>query len=199
MENILVATLGESPAVITEAIDEFGRSGIGINRVKILYTKAVYRYLLILKIEFKHGVYNDRIRLEEHKLPFEDVTNEEDILQFRRILFNHVRESDGRVYLLIAGGRKSMVVDATLIALACGLDSLYYVRLPPSSGVLRADSLVANYNLEEYEHKPIPNDLLDKINEICHPRLKGNLIRVPLPLLDKYSRESLVSGLFSKT
>ncbi len=197
MEGILVATLGESPAVITEAIDEFGRSGVGINLVKILYTKAVYRYLLVLKIEFKYGVYNDRIKLEDYMLPFDDITQEEDILQFRSILSKHVRECNGRVYLLISGGRKSMVVDATLVALANGLDSLYYVTLPPASGVLRADSIVSNYRLEEYDDKPIPEDLLAKIYEICHPKLKGNLMRIPLPVLDKEFRRILSSNLLS--
>lgn len=188
----MIATVGESPAVITEAIDEFGRSGIGISRVILLYTKAVSNYVLALKFDFKYGMYQDRIKLDDIVLPFDDIRDEKDIKRFRNILFDTIKkERENKIYLLIAGGRKSMVVDFTIIALAFGIDKLYYVRLPPGEGVIQAEHMISNYNLKEYLDKEVPKFIIDKIIDICHPRLKGNLISIQLPLLEEYCKNSL--------
>jgi CRISPR-associated protein Csx14 len=42
MKKILLATLGESPAVVTEAIDRLKSDGVDIGAVTILTTKDIY-------------------------------------------------------------------------------------------------------------------------------------------------------------
>lgn len=196
MEGVLITSLGESPAVVTETIDEFGRSGIGIQRVKLFYTKDVLQYLLALKIDFKYGVYANRIKLEEIALPFDDIVSSNEVTKFRSMLYKCINdEKDNKVHLLIAGGRKSMVVDFTLAALANGIDILYYVRLPPSSGVMQSKYILANYDLSKYLDGNIPEQLMNKMIEMLHPMVKGNLIKIELPVLDEYSRESIAKNL----
>ena len=194
----LMATVGETPAVITECIDELAKEGIGIGKVIVLYTKHTLPYYIALKIDFKQGAYNGRMAFDGIELPFDDIHDSRESIIFRTTLYKAIRreQSNADVHLLISGGRKSMVVDATLAALAARLDYVYHVILPIGQGVLDSKPILASYNMLNYMEKDAPKELVDKIVEICHPMLKGRgLIKIPLPRLNDDAINSIVKGM----
>lgn len=194
----LIATVGETPAVVTECIDELAKEGIGISKVIMLYTKHTLPHYIALKIDFKQGAYNGRMAFDGIELPFDDIHNSRESIIFRTMIYKAIRreQSNSEVHLLISGGRKSMVVDATLAALAARLDHVYHVILPIGQGVLDSKFILASYNMLNYIEKDAPKELVDKIVEICHPMLKGRgLIKIPLPRLDDDAINSIVKGM----
>lgn len=183
--HVLVAPIGESPAVVTEVRDELAREGIPVNKVVVLYTKLVKPYFTMLQLDFAYGEYRGRVELVGIPLPLDDVSSREDCLVFRRILLSTVRSEMrlGTVHLLISGGRKSMVVDSVLVALALKLPYVYHVKFP--EGALRGRSLPKVYDLESYLITGPPPHIMRQISEICHPRIRDViLIKIPLPKID---------------
>lgn len=86
-----------------------------------------------------------------------------------------------------------MVLDATLVALACGLSELLYVLQPPG-GTIDVEPIAEYYDLERYMNNAPPAELMDKIHAACHPRIKRPILsRIALPLLDEQAREALAS------
>ncbi len=197
--HTLLASLGETPAVVTECIDELAREGVGIGEVVVLYTKHTLPYFIALKIDFRQGVYEGRIRCRGIELQMDDIRDTRDSLVYRTIVYKSIVEEQrkGRnVHLLISGGRKAMVVDSTLAALAAGLEQVYHVVLPQGYGVLRSELLLPSYNLLSYVESDAPKDLVDKISEVCHPPIKRRmLIRIPLPKLNDEAVRSIVNSM----
>ncbi len=194
----LVATVGETPAVVTECIDELAKEGIGIGKVIMLYTKHTLPHYIALKIDFKQGVYNGRIAFNGIELPFDDIHDSKESIIFRTMIYKAIREEqrNSEVHLLISGGRKSMVVDATLAALAARLDYVYHVVLPVGQGVLDGGPIFLSYNMLNYIDKDAPKELVDRIIEICHPILRRRgLIKIPLPRLNDDAVNSIVKGM----
>lgn len=182
---MLVAPIGESPAVVTEARDELAREGIPVNRVVILYTRLVKPYFTMLQLDFTYGEYQNRVELAGVPLPLDDIGSSKDCLVFRRILLSVVKKEmeNGAIHLLVSGGRKSMVVDSVLVAMALGLPYVYHVKFP--EGALRGSSVPVVYDLEKYLTTGPPPHLMKQISEICHPRIRDAiLIKIPLPKVD---------------
>lgn len=195
----MVASVGETPAVVTECIDELAREGIGIGEVVLLYTKNTFPHFIALKIDFRQGVYAGRIRYRGIELPMNDIGDTRDSIVYRSMVYRSIVEEqrNGRVvHLLISGGRKAMVVDSTLAALAAGLEQVYHVTLPRGYGVLRSESLLSSYNLVSYADDDAPQSLVDKIVEVCHPPIRRRiLIRIPLPRLNDEAVKSIVRSM----
>jgi CRISPR-associated Csx14 family protein len=193
--HVLVAAIGKAPAVVTECWEELARNGAAANRVVILYTERVRKYFLIVKLDFLCGEYAGRVDVEGIPLPMPDVLTDEESKTFRKILLQTVlREGGrGRVHLLISGGRKTMVVDATLVALACGLPEILYVQ-QPAGATLTAESVAEYYDLEKYLDNMPPTELMDKIHAACHPRIrKPILAKITLPVLDETARQTIIT------
>jgi len=193
--HTLVATMGKAPAVITECWEELARSGIPVNKVVVLYTERVRQYFIIVKLDFLYGDYAGRVGVEGVQLPVPDVSSPAESKIFRKILFQKISGEllRGRVHLLVSGGRKIMVLDATLVALACGLSELLYVLQPPG-GTIDVEPIAEYYDLERYMNNAPPAELMDKIHAACHPRIKRPILsRIALPLLDEQAREALAS------
>lgn len=197
--HVLVASVGETPAVVTECLDELAREGIGISKVVMLYTKRTKPYFIALKIDFEQGVYKGRIEYSGIELPFNDIHDSRDSMLFRGIIYKSIVEEQGKgreVHLLVSGGRKSMVVDSTLAALAARLDCIYHVILPRGYGVLKSEPLLSSYNLLGYVNDDAPKELVDKIVEVCHPTIRERmLIRIPLPRLNDEAIRSIVRSM----
>ncbi len=190
---VLVGAIGKAPAVVTECWEELARTGAAANRVVVLYTERVKRYFIIVKLDFLHGEYAGRVDVEGIQLPMPDVLTPEESKTFRKILLQTVvsEGSRGKVHLLVSGGRKIMVVDATLVALACGLPELLYVRQPVGS-VLDVETIAEYYDLEKYLDNRPPPQLMDKIHAACHPRVwRPILAKIALPVLDEAARQAI--------
>ena len=191
--HILVAAIGKAPAVVTECWEELARSGTAAYRVVVLYTEQVRRYFTIIRLDFLHGEYGGRVDVEGVQLPVQDVSSPTESKIFRKTLLETVlvEATKGNVHLLVSGGRKIMVVDATLVALACGLPELLYVG-QPAGAALDAETIAEYYELERYLEDVPPPQLMDKIHAVCHPRVrKPLLVRLPLPVLDGAARQAI--------
>ncbi len=129
MANVLIATLGDSPIVVTSMYDLLTKQErLTIDRVIVLHTEGDRRmggYLVIAEaIERPRNVIS-------RELPFEDVYTEGDCFVFLHHLFKELldcQEHGDTVYLSLAGGRKNM---SALMALAAPFSShiggLYHV------------------------------------------------------------------------
>jgi len=189
--HILVATIGKAPAIVTECWEELARTGTAVSRVVVLYTERTRQHYIIVKLDFLYGEYAGRVYVDGVQLPVPDVLSPAESKIFRKILLQTIaRETEnGQVHVLISGGRKTMVVDATLVALACGLPELLYVG-QPASATLDAEAIAEYYGLEKYLKDNPPPELIDKIHAACHPRIrKPLLVRMTLPVLDEQARK----------
>ncbi len=117
MANVLIATLGDWPIVVTAMFRLLHKKeNIGaIEKVVVLHPREGPRekgYLMIAT------ALQSECKVESHELPFEDVYSEHDSYIFLHELFQRLyahRQSGDTVYLSLAGGRKNM---SALMALA---------------------------------------------------------------------------------
>ena len=180
MKKVLLATLGESPAVITEAIDKLDSEGIKIDIITLLTTKDddAQQSLELLgehipdyykgKIEF-HGSACARVINAYH-----DIDNDNAVVDFMQDACDALkayRAKGWEVYVSIAGGRKAMSSLMTLAVQFYGATSLFHV-------------LVTDKELEEKGNinriLSLPPDMPDMIDLILHPPVeKIKLVRLP--------------------
>jgi CRISPR-associated protein Csx14 len=122
--QVLVATLGAQPQVVTLAVDLLAEDeGVVVDEVHVIHTAAEGRIagaLERLRAEFQGNRYGDR-RCLYHEVPIltpenrpvRDIRSEEDANSAFRTIYRAVlgqKQSGCVVHLSIAGGRNSMVV-----------------------------------------------------------------------------------------
>lgn len=162
--NILLATLGTSPAVITEALDLLREDGISISGVHLFVTqdRDVQESFMLLA---EHLPQHDGITWIN---PIEvgvyhDIHNTDAAVEFLALASQQIktlRDAGYRVYVSVAGGRKAM---AALLALAVqfyGAERLFHIWAPPW---LEAEGEIDK--LRKYRDWP------EKLNEHLHPPL----------------------------
>ncbi|MBC7225310.1 MAG: CRISPR-associated protein Csx14 [Anaerolineae bacterium] len=134
-KSLLVATLGTSPAVVTEAIDLLAEQGVQLDGV-ILFTTEDYDVQESLALLSEHLPTHEglnwvqSVRIAAH----EDIRTSEAAVEFMeeacRILKTY-RDNGDRLFVCIAGGRKAM---SSLLALAVqfyGAERLFHIWAPP--------------------------------------------------------------------
>ncbi len=160
----LVASLGTSPMVITETIDELKKRGTDIDRVVVLVTKdpRVKTSYYALALDFKWN-YSD-IELEMVELPFEDIKSQEDHDEFvkiaKRVMENEIK-SGRHVIVSVAGGRKTMGVGLYRAGIESGVKEFYHVIAEEVVGT--SDFLK---NIMMYDLKGIYEGRLDAPDEL---------------------------------
>jgi len=117
MANVLIATLGDWPIVVTAMFRLLHKKeDIGaIEKVVVLHPKEGLREKGYWMIE---AALEGECEVESHELPFEDVYSEHDSYIFLHELFQRLythQQSADTVYLSLSGGRKNM---SALMALA---------------------------------------------------------------------------------
>lgn len=180
----LVSSLGISPMVVTETIDELGKRGVNIDRVVVLVTQdsrvETSYYVLALDLKWNYG----SVELERIVLPFNDIRNQEDHDRFVKIakdVINKEIKNNNRVIVSVAGGRKTMSVGLYKAAVESGIDEIYHViaeEIPGTSDMLKD---LIKYDLKAiYEGKiEAPESLKNLISWKMHRTdLKLSLIRV---------------------
>lgn len=173
-ERLLIATLGTSPAVVTEAIDLLSEQGQRPNRVCIIKTidSDVNKSYEMLR---KHIPTHCRIELEEpiEIKSYTDIDSNDIAVEFFRYACDMLRmyKDDYDCYVCIAGGRKAM---SALLALAVklhGAERLFHIWAPQGFEEDHDIRILRNY----------PKELL---NEMLHPKLEGlgcpRIIDLPL-------------------
>ena len=128
MENVLIASLGESPIVVTAMYDLLTvQEGLEINKVVVLHPEG----LISLAFDLIQEALKDRCEVISERLPFEDADNEADSFTFLQTLYrllNDAQKSGDTLYLSLAGGRKNMsALMALLVPLFPCVKGLYHV------------------------------------------------------------------------
>ena len=174
MKKILLATLGESPAVVTEAIDRLQADGIDIEPVVVLTTKDTYaRDALNLLGEHLRSYYNGKVYLRDARIldAFYDVDSDEAALEF----MNHAcsalrdyRKLGWEIYVCIAGGRKAMSALATLAVQFYGATLLFHV-LVEDPEIEKGGHILKLHNLPETEQNRFLHPPVDQIKLVRLP------------------------------
>ncbi len=189
MKKILLATLGEAPAIVTEAIDRLGDDGIHIDYVVLLTTSDTYAQSA-LKLLYDHlpSHYHNQVVLFDARIleAFYDVDSDRAALGFMQqacAALRDYRKKGWEIYACLAGGRKAM---SALLALAVqfyGAQRLFHV-------------LVDDPVLEEEGHiLKLRNMSAGEQNRVLHPPV-GQIKLVNLPFVGLFPLlGEIVSGL----
>ena len=119
-ESVLIATLGDHPAVITSTIRALKETaGIEIKTLHVLYTEGSGKDIAQLCFPVIEEHLRGRCVVRPEPLPFPDPNSEATSIEFLRILDSVLRQYQNRerfhIYLSLAGGRKNT---SALLALA---------------------------------------------------------------------------------
>ena len=171
--KVLLATLGESPAVVTEAIDRLRADGVDIDYVVLLTTKDTYAQDGVsLLSEHLPVYYHGKTALYDVRMldRFYDVDSDEAAVEFMEQACSALRDyrkKGWEVYACIAGGRKAM---SALLALAVqfyGARRLFHV-------------LVEDPVLEEEGHiLKLKNKSREEQSRALHPLEHIKLVNLP--------------------
>lgn len=134
-KNVLLSSLGLSPAVVTETIDALRNTGLQINTVVLLSTsneRIIDTYVPLLQDDFI-DTYQGQIELIPAPIASDDIWTAQDNLDFIKLattFLNTYRKGGDNVYVSIAGGRKTMSAAMAIIAQLFGAKGLYHVLVP---------------------------------------------------------------------
>jgi len=174
-KNVLIGTLGESPAVVTEALDILNDRRITIHEVILLTTMdhdALYS--LDLLMEHLPVYYNNIKNVNPITIgAYEDINSEEAVMEFMETACDQLRDMQKRgwnVYVSIAGGRKTMSALMTLAVQIYGAKELFHIIVedPELEDRSRIGNLV---HCDEEEQ-----------NEMLHPD-RGNITHISMPFI----------------
>jgi CRISPR-associated Csx14 family protein len=129
MEHILIASLGESPVVITAMYDMLTKQeNLPISKVLVLHSQEE---LIKDAVDLIQDALKDTCAVIPESLPFDDANSEVEAFTFLHILYmllNNAEKSGDTVYLSLAGGRKNMsALMAILVPLFPCVNGLYHL------------------------------------------------------------------------
>lgn len=114
MATVLIATLGESPIVITGMVNVLQARGVALDRVQVIYPDEPNERWIGVGYEqiaaHLRGKWA-KLSVEPVPLPFADATTEADSLLFLQTLYSLLEtheKLENTVYLSLAGGRKHL-------------------------------------------------------------------------------------------
>lgn len=181
MANVLIATLGDSPIVVTSMYDLLTKpegppeERTTIDRVVVLYSKGKKREDGYMAID--EG-FKGRCPVEAVELSIEDADTDKNCFIFLHELFNVLeacKDQGDTVYLSLAGGRKNMAVLAALVAPFFSCVKKLYQVIDGGEFTDRANFIPANELVKLYE-----SNKLEQLRALMHPDIK-KLYLVPIP------------------
>lgn len=117
-KNVLIATLGESPIVVTSMVHALQtQKNLTIDKLHVIHPQG--EKLIDLGYDLLKERFNGVCTVTQSTLPFPDANSRERSIEFLRILSDSIRtyENTGdHVYLSLAGGRKNM---SAVMAVTC--------------------------------------------------------------------------------
>ncbi len=162
-DNVLLISLGHSPAVIPETLDALLKKDIYIKRTYIVTTSdemILNDCIPLIEKDFaKHYKYKKNMELFAYNciLTKNDIYTEEDNLE---IMINVAKifkkEKQNNIYISIAGGRKTMSAAMSLLAQIYSARAITHVLVSPE-----IESEGSIFKLKEHSPK--------EIEEIFHP------------------------------
>ena len=192
-KNVLLSSLGLSPAVVTETIDALEKTGLQIDTVILLSTsdeRIINTYVPLLQDDFL-DTYQGRIELVAALITNDDIWTVQDNLEFIKLattFLNTYRKRGDNVYVSIAGGRKTMSAAMAIVAQLFGAKGLYHVLVPEEIERKRID-------YEELKNSP------EARREAFHPDvLLMELVSIPVVGLFPYMSQitSVLQGASAK-
>ncbi len=170
MPSILIATLGESPIVISGMVNVLrDKEGISLDTVQIIYPDEPNERWIGVGYELLYRYFTDQgLQVEPIALSFADAHTEEHSLEFLQVL-NGLLETHERlgndVYLSLAGGRKHIsALMAMLTQFYPCVKALYHLHDKQEHNPRK------QYTIEFLEKNP------DRLNQ---PADRFNLIHLP--------------------
>lgn len=206
--NVGIVTLGLSPAVVSEFTMALRERGKELKKLLLLTTEGSAISFHALRIAFAWSntpppeLQSLRIEdmtgidLVEQRLGKEDITSLEDCKEFRhniqRVLKNALKwaqDNPQNIYVCVAGGRKTMPIDAYLVSLANKIPNIFHLVAPDLPGV----SSLAAMRREEREKKgrewgkiaenprSAPQDVVREVLQYSFPpkNLRFELVKLP--------------------
>jgi len=177
-ERLLIATLGTSPGVVTEAIDLLSEQGQRPDRVCIIKTKDhdVDRSFELLS---RHIPVHCGIKLEKpvEVQSYEDIYSSKTAIEFMKHACHVLKtyRNNYECYVCIAGGRKVMSALLALAVKLYGAERLFHIWAPPSlekDGEIGILSAILRSGQE------------DVVIQLLHPKLEGpdrpHIVDLPL-------------------
>lgn len=151
-KNVLLSSLGLSPAVVTETIDALKSTGLQIDKVVLLSTsneRIIDTYVPLLQADFG-DTCQGQIELIPASIANDDIRKPQDNLDFIKLtttFLNTYRKRGDSVYVSIAGGRKTMSAALAIVAQLFGSKGLYHV-------LVREDIEKKRLDYEELKNSP---------------------------------------------
>jgi CRISPR-associated protein Csx14 len=131
MRKVLVSTLGDTPPVVTEALDKLHDDGGNIDEVMLFHTKDIdARDSAELLMTHIPQYYPSTIAYDIVTEAYADIDSESAVIDFMRQVCKQLRDlrkQDCEVYVSIAGGRKSMSALMTLAVQFYGATQLFHI------------------------------------------------------------------------
>jgi CRISPR-associated Csx14 family protein len=121
MATVLMASLGDSPVVVTAMFD-LVKEKTKIDRLEVFYpgeSLALLGYEELIRKALQQKYKQQDFSVEGIPLDYEDVSGEDAVYDFLRKLYTQLamhQKSGDVVYLSLAGGRKSMAALMALLA-----------------------------------------------------------------------------------
>jgi CRISPR-associated Csx14 family protein len=186
MAHVLIASLGESPVIITAMYDRLTKlEQMSIDKVVVLYPQGgtvTLGYDLV-----QEALAGEACELEPEKLPIEDANSEKDCFVFLQKLYQLLskqQDEGNTVYLSLAGGRKSMsALMAWVVPLFPCVKKLYHVIDPDERRSIHR--FLSPVTIKERFTDPAARK---RIMRLSREQLKGlELVDIP------YSQEQQIS------
>ncbi len=183
--NVLLSSLGLSPAVVTETIDALENTGLQVNTVVLLSTsneQILNTYIPLLQDDFA-DTYQGRIELIPASIANDDIWTAQDNLDFIKLAttyLNTYRKRGDSVYVSIAGGRKTMSAAMAIVAQLFGAKGLYHVLVP-----------------EEIERKRLNYEDLKNLPKVRREEFHPNVLLmelVSIPVVGLFPYMSQITG-----
>ena len=118
-QNVLIATLGESPIIITSMVKALReKKGMAIDQLQVIYPQSEEK-LIGIGYEMICEHLAEECAVAQHVLPFPDANSRETSMTFLQTLSDLIQSHEkakDNVYLSLAGGRKNM---SALMAVTC--------------------------------------------------------------------------------
>ncbi len=229
-----VFTLGLSPPIATEFLMGLLDRGVEVNRAIPVTTMGALSSFHALKLALYWSSRVDRfpdlaeelrvydlshVTLTLKQLTLDDIVRVDDCrtfrTQFNAALKTAVKWTEGdidKVYVCIAGGRKTMPIDATLVCIAESVRNVYHVIAPKIPGIAEdfAKLVSGGKKIGKLDHETVHRDELLKmlaecseapemaddrlvkyVLKVCFPpkTLEFHLVRIPIPRLSPSERE----------
>ena len=208
-KNVLIATLGESPIVVTSMVKALQeKKGIPIDHLHVVHPKG--EKLIDLGYDMIKGHLEGQCQVNPCILPCSDTNSSEISMEFLQILSDLIAPHEyakDNVYLSLAGGRKNM---SALMAVTCQffecVRGLYHIldKYEDNPDKRNFHSIEELFDFEEAEQKkklsPQAEDMI--LVEIPYPNLSNSTAlrkyfanpNVPVPIeidgeLDAFYRE----------